>query len=1512
MAAPIVKWRRVSNTGGPCPRPRHGHRAVAIKDLMVVFGGGNEGIVDELHVYNTGQGNWFVPPVKGDVPPGCAAYGFVVDGTRVLVFGGMVEYGKYSNELYELQASRWEWKRLKPKPPKTGSPPCPRLGHSFTLIGHKAFLFGGLANDSEDPKNNIPRYLNDLYTLEMKPNSSQMSWDCPQCYGQPPPPRESHTGVAYYDKDGKRPRLVIYGGMSGCRLGDLWQLDVDSMTWNKPVVHGTPPLPRSLHSATLIGTRMFIFGGWVPLVMDDVKVATHEKEWKCTNSLACLNLESMEWQSLTAEGSEDAVPRARAGHCAVAIHTRLYIWSGRDGYRKAWNNQVCCKDLWFLESEKPGAPSRVQLVRASTNSLEVCWGQVLSSDGFILQLQKYEMVAPVIAPAPTAAIAATTGVSTPSATTAAVVTPVPTTPSAPSPLKPLQQSLITRTPGPTQIRLPVRAGMPTVANATPTGVRSTVNVVRAKGAVGTQQLKTISIASPVQAIKTGVTVPSTSITGIAALAEAAVATQKVSSPAGIKVVTPTVVSAQGIKVTPVSGTATPGTQTIRVSAPATILKSAAGLAGLGKQQIITLQKGPRTPGQPQIVTLVKTPQGVTVATGKGLPPGATIVKLVTTQGGLGKPGTAILTTQAGGASPTVIGLPSVSGAQTKVLSTLLKTLPTTVVTGAKSSITSSSTSSVLPKQTIVIAAPKGGQTGGLPAKLLTTLPKLGSTPTTQIIVVTTSGTKPITTSVTTEAGKAKTSTVNVVPIPIGSTLNTVNTPTGVKMIVVSSGVGSGSQTFHIITTTATAGSQTATTSSPITITMPVSALSGGKSTTLNLPLKQLSGTQLVTIPASGLLSSTQTVTVGNKPVTVTVTTAQGQQKTMTIMPQQSLASAIATATTQAGVSLAQSQSVTTTTTTSTLPKVVVVTAPSTSAQSSLAAQSTTTVDSTSTSGPQTSTGSDVSSETLAAGITSPDLNVVQLDPLPFSLQSSVEADSQLTDSTQTGDLSLLNMADPLGQLSGDDALGLPQIPLNVNLEGIAPGGGDVPLAEGNPGEAASGIGLEAVPDDANAGNPNNPGEALEPSNPENPANPHNPELKPDTATSSEEPKIDQSAKGEDEMMEQDPLEAQLARIHSSNDEPESHASNISQLNESLLQSAIDAAAIEGTPETVSMPPVIPNVSVPENLLAAAMLQAAVPGASEDHLEDIKDPSLTGADIGSAGIQPLLESGDSSGLATLATAAITTASSLRDTKPVVAGSANGVGQKDHPTELSKTTVKKENQWYDVGVIKQTSTIVSHYCLPSDSTNGERNDDEVDLLAFDFNSLKKQELSPGTAYKFRVAAINACGRGPWSEVSAFKTCLPGYPGAPSAIKISKGTDGAHLTWEAPQNTSGRITEYSVYLAVRSATTPSQTVTSSPSQLAFVRVYCGPSPTCTVNNTTLSTAHIDYSTKAAIIFRIAAKNEKGYGPATQVRWLQDNATPAAGRPATTTASTPVKRQADTKPTAPVAKKVKAEEGS
>ncbi|KAL9910052.1 LOW QUALITY PROTEIN: host cell factor [Glossina fuscipes fuscipes] len=383
------RWKRVLTPSGPQPRPRHGHRAVNIKELMVVFGGGNEGIVDELHVYNSISNQWYVPVMKGDVPPGCAAYGFVCESTRLFVFGGMIEYGKYSNELYELQATKWEWRKMYPDPPDNDLPPCPRLGHSFTLVGDRVFLFGGLANESDDPKNNIPKYLNDLYILETRGiHSHSGKWIIPKAYGECPPPRESNG--SFTCKSTGQLNLLIYGGMSGCRLGDLWLLNVDSMSWSKPKTRGRAPLPRSLHSSTMIDNKMYVFGGWVPLVVNDSK-ATTEREWKCTNTLAVLDLDTMIWENVTMDSLEEDVPRARAGHCAVGINSRLYVWSGRDGYRKV-NNQVrvCCKDLWYLEVSKPLYANKVAYVRASTQALELSWTSTIFSSGYKLQIQKIE------------------------------------------------------------------------------------------------------------------------------------------------------------------------------------------------------------------------------------------------------------------------------------------------------------------------------------------------------------------------------------------------------------------------------------------------------------------------------------------------------------------------------------------------------------------------------------------------------------------------------------------------------------------------------------------------------------------------------------------------------------------------------------------------------------------------------------------------------------------------------------------------------------------------------------------------------------------------------------------------------------------------------------------------------------------------------------------------------------------------------------------------------------------
>ncbi|XP_050001673.1 host cell factor 2 isoform X2 [Alexandromys fortis] len=407
MAAPsLLNWRRVSSFTGPVPRARHGHRAVAIRELMIIFGGGNEGIADELHVYNTVTNQWFLPAVRGDIPPGCAAHGFVCDGTRILVFGGMVEYGRYSNELYELQASRWLWRKVKPQPPPSGLPPCPRLGHSFSLYGNKCYLFGGLANESEDSNNNVPRYLNDFYELELQHGSGVVGWSIPATKGIVPSPRESHTAIIYCKKDSGSPKMYVFGGMCGARLDDLWQLDLETMSWSKPETKGTVPLPRSLHTASVIGNKMYIFGGWVPHKGENPENSPNDCEWRCTSSFSYLNLDTAEWTTLVSDSQEDkknSRPRPRAGHCAVAVGTRLYFWSGRDGYKKALNSQVCCKDLWYLDTEKPPAPSQVQLIKATTNSFHVKWDEVPTVEGYLLQLNTdlpYQTASPDSSAAP--------------------------------------------------------------------------------------------------------------------------------------------------------------------------------------------------------------------------------------------------------------------------------------------------------------------------------------------------------------------------------------------------------------------------------------------------------------------------------------------------------------------------------------------------------------------------------------------------------------------------------------------------------------------------------------------------------------------------------------------------------------------------------------------------------------------------------------------------------------------------------------------------------------------------------------------------------------------------------------------------------------------------------------------------------------------------------------------------------------------------------------------------------
>lgn len=248
---------RPSSSGGFEPPPRASHSAVAYGDNVVVFGGynGDQEYYNDVLLYNVARGEWSTcsggrGKSQRNAPKARCGHAAVGFGHEMYVFGGMGADVHYNDVgVFDMRTQEWVAGLT-----VGGDPPAPRNSHTMTLVGNKAYVFGGCCG--------AERYFNDMRVLDL----SSLTWSSPvRAAGEKeiavgvPEARMGHAAVAIGN------RVYVHGGLvieDRSYRADTWIFDTETGRWSVPEVAGTVPTPRAGHAMCVVrGSKILSYGG---------------------------------------------------------------------------------------------------------------------------------------------------------------------------------------------------------------------------------------------------------------------------------------------------------------------------------------------------------------------------------------------------------------------------------------------------------------------------------------------------------------------------------------------------------------------------------------------------------------------------------------------------------------------------------------------------------------------------------------------------------------------------------------------------------------------------------------------------------------------------------------------------------------------------------------------------------------------------------------------------------------------------------------------------------------------------------------------------------------------------------------------------------------------------------------------------------------------------------------------------------------------------------------------------
>ncbi|XP_034565078.1 rab9 effector protein with kelch motifs [Notolabrus celidotus] len=240
-------WEEIPQSGD-VPLAREGHTLSVVKGKLFLFGGASRPNTSEclsgVYSFDIVSLTWD-RLVVGGVSVRTLRHSSVAVGDNVYVYGGIVG-GSPTDDLLVFNTVSLTWTPIRTH----GSLPPALYGQSSALVGDQLFLFGGYDAGGD--------FCKDLHVL----NTESLIWQKWEVKGESPAACSGQTLSAHHDKD-----IYLFGGKSTnedgteTSLNDIHKLSIAKMKWKVPLYVGIPPARRHEHTAFILHSHLYVFGG---------------------------------------------------------------------------------------------------------------------------------------------------------------------------------------------------------------------------------------------------------------------------------------------------------------------------------------------------------------------------------------------------------------------------------------------------------------------------------------------------------------------------------------------------------------------------------------------------------------------------------------------------------------------------------------------------------------------------------------------------------------------------------------------------------------------------------------------------------------------------------------------------------------------------------------------------------------------------------------------------------------------------------------------------------------------------------------------------------------------------------------------------------------------------------------------------------------------------------------------------------------------------------------------------